>query len=141
MGKGDERSKILTDERKGEASASGKSAAITFHVILMELGPVGVATTASGGPDGAASSVRKNMAFDASLQPTSFWAKTSARYEVSARNPVMLALTTGDGLSTKVSLVLGSLNLTAYLVMPLFPLKGSIQVRFTEFPVTFTTCK
>lgn len=52
---------------------------MTFHVILMELGPVGVARTASGGPDGGASSVRKKIAFDASLQPTSFNAYTSAR--------------------------------------------------------------
>lgn len=52
----------------------------------------------------------------------------------------MLAFTAGDGLSMKVSLVRGSLSLTAYLEMPEFPLNGSIHVRLTDVPVTFTTC-
>lgn len=61
---------------RGERGSGNQknSFSITFHEILMELGPVGVATTASGGPDGAASSVRNRIGSDASLQPTSLCA-------------------------------------------------------------------
>lgn len=52
-------------QRKRWARDRKRGQEMTFHVILMELGPVGVATTATGGPDGAASSVRKKIAFDA----------------------------------------------------------------------------
>ena len=124
--------------RGSSCSCKKRSREVTFHDILMELGPVGVARTERGGPDGGASSVRKKMPLDPSLQPTSLRANTSARYALSARSPVMLMLGKRLAPSIRDSFVRGSLSLTTYFAMTLLPSNGSIHVKLTESPVTLT---
>ena len=58
----------------------------------MELGPVAVAETDKGGPEGAASSVRKKTGVEGRDQPTSFMARTSALKAELGVSPVKDAL-------------------------------------------------
>lgn len=113
----------------------------TFQDSLTELGPVATARTLSGGPEGAASSVRNRIGSLGLLQPTSLTAKTVARKAVFGLRFSIVAFGPRQKDSERVSLLTGSFNLMTYLMMLLFPLKGSTQEMLAEVPVTFWICK